>query len=1524
MKGKAKRVLVFSLSAALLVSFLPTQKGYIQAAENADAVPEPYYEFTFDKEVKNGKVENEGTKKGVTATIDGTGEGLGVVFDAERGNNVLNLPGEGLNKGALILPDNMFQDVTEAGFAFSFWIDIDKNANQYSRIFSATPIKLNSDNGSSGWNAPEFTFVAGLEGAGDLGAGMAGYHTSVMLPDRKSQLKLVWEKQFAKGKWQHVTISVSSDKYDVYLDGEKINMTFDRNNNQSTILKKLFENNCSILKEFTNNAIGRSVYSTDNDLKAKMDEFRFYNTALTAEQAKAAYDSYAVPEEVIKQLKDKISEAQKKSISFYTKDTYNKLIEAVTAGQKGVENPVTENNVKRLISDIDTAIQNLKFIDGVSAETTFSNTRLQNETKEAKELLGKGGLSVESEEEIRKAVSEAENALSGNNNQQAVDTALTALRKAVDERVYEAALKFDVDPAKKKSEVFHGSTGFLYGVSEVNVPSADLLSAISPKILVQKAADGKQHPSGDGYRLTPYLKSCGVENIQIYLQDYYLEWPYESKGIADYNEKVKNIVTKMVKGLSDKELSSYSFVIFNEPNSIWYINNVTKMCNDWLTIYKTIKGINPAIKVAGPNFSCYDGEAYNTFFKFCKENNCLPEYITWHELSKESLSTFEAHCREVKGYIKTYYENSDIKPVIFVNETVNFDDVGNPGALVNWLSIFDEEDVYASLPYWGLANSMNELAADANKPNGAWWVYKWYAQMTGSKAPLTLENIEAPSAYGRLYGMTSTDEENSTIYSLFGGQKGRQRVYLENIRQTKMFANADKAHVKIYGTKFTGHHGFADETPVVFEGNLAFSGNDLSFAISDAELMDAYYAVVTPATNEKVTILNEYNKNWEKTYEAEDAVLVGDAEAFIKAGGGDLARSGRAEVGGMNSEKDGVKFNVNVPKDGKYRLNIYYSSQAPQVNPLNLQYVSSNGQNRAIGAISSHTLSVDGKEPQEIVYDSTVKWGYYNYKTVYLDLKAGEHELSLMYKGADQNKKDVNSMLCALLDKIDLSYVEKDITEICIEPEELVGVNNGFNFSQDGTYLGAGSAAGNGDFEFYVNAPKDGFYSFASKGSGNAVLSKSRVNFAKDAKAESGISVDKMKLCDVALGSDNSVMVYLTAGINRLYLSGNNLILDRLIFTEVPDATKGNTLEIEAENCLLSGTDEKDGYNYLLGSAAVPVVKENKYASDGKVVEGFRGGKDNSVALKVNVPETGDYKLSVFYSNNEPAPVMKTQNGSNYVHPYNTDLVERYMQITVNKEVPQTVYFKNTFCFDTFKNTVIDVRLQKGDNVITFTNDNSYKFSSLQDDFAPRLDKFVIAPSKATGMSTDMYAVKMSPKEKKQNKITGVASKIKKTWGSKPFTLKAKAVGKITYTSSDKKVVTVGKETGKVLIKGYGKAVITVNAAGNSDYKSGVKKITITITPKKPTITKLTISKNNTLTVKWKKDKKATGYQVQYSDNKKFKKPKTVLVKKNKNSAQIKKLKSGKTYYVRVRAYKKSGKTKIFGNYSKMGKKIFK
>ena len=88
--------------------------------------------------------------------------------------------------------------------------------------------------------------------------------------------------------------------------------------------------------------------------------------------------------------------------------------------------------------------------------------------------------------------------------------------------------------------------------------------------------------------------------------------------------------------------------------------------------------------------------------------------------------------------------------------------------------------------------------------------------------------------------------------------------------------------------------------------------------------------------------------------------------------------------------------------------------------------------------------------------------------------------------------------------------------------------------------------------------------------------------------------------------------------------------------------------------------------------------------------------------------------------------------------------------------------------------------------------------------------------------------------------------------------------------------------------------------------------------PKKTKIVKLTKGKKR-FTVKWKKVKGVKGYQIQYSRKKSFKKKgrKSVFVKKAKVTKKtVKKLKSGKRYYVRVRTYKVVNGKKVYSKWS--------
>lgn len=145
--------------------------------------------------------------------------------------------------------------------------------------------------------------------------------------------------------------------------------------------------------------------------------------------------------------------------------------------------------------------------------------------------------------------------------------------------------------------------------------------------------------------------------------------------------------------------------------------------------------------------------------------------------------------------------------------------------------------------------------------------------------------------------------------------------------------------------------------------------------------------------------------------------------------------------------------------------------------------------------------------------------------------------------------------------------------------------------------------------------------------------------------------------------------------------------------------------------------------------------------------------------------------------------------------------------------------------------------------------------------------------------------------------------------------------------------VVVKDRTGKALKGGvdynvsYSKGMknvgkYTVKVTFKENY-SGSKSMTYSIDPKGTSVSKVTAAKKG-FKVTWKKQKtQTTGYQVQYSTDKNFKKNnKTVTISKNSTTSKsVGKLNAKKKYYVRVRTYKTvkfGGKSvKLYSGWSK-------
>lgn len=174
------------------------------------------------------------------------------------------------------------------------------------------------------------------------------------------------------------------------------------------------------------------------------------------------------------------------------------------------------------------------------------------------------------------------------------------------------------------------------------------------------------------------------------------------------------------------------------------------------------------------------------------------------------------------------------------------------------------------------------------------------------------------------------------------------------------------------------------------------------------------------------------------------------------------------------------------------------------------------------------------------------------------------------------------------------------------------------------------------------------------------------------------------------------------------------------------------------------------------------------------------------------------------------------------------------------------------------------------------------------------------------------------------------ASNIKRTYstGTQKCRIGAKVTGRtgavMTYESNNSKVKVDKDGVITISKKFIGKAVIAINAkAGNS---TAVKKITVTVVPARTSIARVKNIKGRKIIVQWKKNPSASGYEIQYSLNSKFTKGKrTVRTKgKSKTNKTIGKLKKGKKYYVRIRAFKTVSGVKYNSEWSTTKKVIVK
>ena len=593
----------------------------------------------------------------------------------------------------------------------------------------------------------------------------------------------------------------------------------------------------------------------------------------------------------------------------------------------------------------------------------------------------------------------------------AVVTVLLAAQPAAPAQA--AASRLVVDLAAGTGALRYGATGFLYGLGDEGIPNETMLAALRPQVTAQKAPDGLQHPNGDALKIAPMFKRAGGRDIQIYLQDVYQQWPYEDLGVADYLAKVDTITRKVV---ADPYRSSYVYVPFNEPDGIWYANDVAGLNADWRTVYQRIRSIDPGARIAGPNFASYRSADIRSFLTAARDGGVLPDVMTWHELGNDFFTDWDNHYNDYRAMETSL----GISPrPITINEYGRFSgDLGVPGNLVQFVAKFEKSKVDGCLAYWTTAGGLNDLVTRNNQATGAWWLYKWYGELTGTTVAVT-----PPSVTGSLQGVAALDPAKKQARVVFGGNNPASGSYDTDVVVTGLGSATylgTTVHASVWAVDTSGLDPSTGPY-LVREGDYAASGGQVTVPLTGLKGSSAYQVVVTPNTDLS-TVASA------SRYEAEYARTDGSARITY---GTNTGYSGTYFVEGYGaSTTASTKFVVTAPADGYYNLGLRYTA----------------GPYTGAPADRSVRVRLNGADLTDLALPGTATWNTWNTVTRKVFLTAGV------------NRVDVNAYATDDRDAVNLDYLDVAATTGTVTTYEAEATGN----TLSGTAVVTSDAAASG------------------------------------------------------------------------------------------------------------------------------------------------------------------------------------------------------------------------------------------------------------------------------------------------------------------------------------------------------------------------------------------------------------------------------------------------------------------------------
>ncbi|MCX3062291.1 RICIN domain-containing protein [Streptomyces beihaiensis] len=419
----------------------------------------------------------------------------------------------------------------------------------------------------------------------------------------------------------------------------------------------------------------------------------------------------------------------------------------------------------------------------------------------------------------------------------ALATAAVVLAGAPAQAVPTSSTTLVVDADQTLRPVTHVATGSLYGLADDATPADGLVGALRPNTFVQMAPGGSQlpngepKPAGDALVVAPKAARAGAE-VVVRMPDWYPNFPYKWVSWSDWLSAVDQQVTS-VRSSGATDIAAYE--LWNEPDWTWDTTDAGPFDAGWARTYKEVRSKDASTPIQGPSYSTWNLNRMTTFLTDAEADGTVPDVISWHELQgAQNIAADVAAYRSLESRL-------GISPrPISIEEYGKPAEMGDSGALIGYAAKFERAGVHdAELAFWNHYGTLGDTLTDTGgSPNGSYWTYKWYGEMSGNML------VTTPPAQTGMDGLASLDGSGDRISVLAGGCTGSCAVTVKGLSSLPAFGG--RVHVKLEYSPDAGRTTASSGPITISEADYTVSGGAVTVPVT-MNASDGYHLVIAPS-----------------------------------------------------------------------------------------------------------------------------------------------------------------------------------------------------------------------------------------------------------------------------------------------------------------------------------------------------------------------------------------------------------------------------------------------------------------------------------------------------------------------------------------------------------------------------------------------------------------------------------------------------------------------------------------------------